>query len=401
MRSFFALFHPSFPPNMNKTATLGLLLVTLAGGAGLGWVASMRYAGGAVSVVAAPAPVSASAPEAVAVETTLVARAPFDRGITAVGSLRSDETVMLRPEVAGLIREINFQEGQPVQKGQVLLRLDDAIPRAELAQASANLALAQSQNNRAASLQAEGFISKQGRDEAASNLKVQQAALALARARLEKTTIVAPFAGVIGLRNVSVGDYVNAGQDLVQLEAINPLKLDFRIPELYLTQVRAGQSLDVSFDALPDVRRAGKVIAISPVVDAGGRSILVRAQVPNDATDDATADATDAATADETDGSAVLRPGMFARVQLLFAREDVLVVPETALAPVGQVQYVYRIVNDRAERVEVAIGQRRDGLVEVQRGLNAGDAVVVAGLQRLSDGARVVVNVQHPALAER
>jgi len=382
---FRAVFicHP-FAPTMNKAATLGLLLVTLVGGAGLGWVASMRYAVPAAAAVAAT-PVSTPAPEVVAVETTLVVHAPFDRGITAVGSLRSDETVMLRPEVAGLIREITFKEGQPVKKGQVLLRLDDAIARAELAQASANLALAQSQNNRAASLQAEGFISKQGRDEAASNLKVQQAAVALARARLDKTTITAPFSGVIGLRNVSVGDYVNAGQDLVQLEAINPLKLDFRIPELYLTQVRAGQTLDVRFDALPRAARMGEVIAISPVVDAGGRSILVRAQAPNE------------------DG--LLRPGMFARVQLLFAREDVLVVPETALVPAGQVQYVYRVVGDqteaRAERVEVAIGQRRDGLVEVQRGLSAGDAVVVAGLQRLSDGARVVINVQHPALAQR
>jgi len=359
---------------MNKTATLGLLLVALVGGAGVGWLASMRYGGGAVE---AATPVLVAAPEAVAVETARVLRVPLARGMTAVGSLRSDETVMLRPEVAGIIREIHFREGEPVKKGQVLLRLDDAIARAELAQASANLALAQSQNNRAASLQAEGFISKQGRDDAASNLKVQQAALTLARARLDKTRIVAPFSGVMGLRNVSVGDYVNAGQDLVQLEAINPLKLDFRISESYLTRVHAGQTLDVRFDALPEVARAGKVIAISPVVDAGGRSILLRAQVPND------------------DG--VLRPGLFARVQLLFAREEVLMVPETALAPAGQVQYVYRVVDDRAERVEVAIGERRDGQVEIPRGVQEGDVVVVAGLQRVSDGARVQVNAQHPA----
>jgi len=373
-------------PNMNKTATLGLLLIVLAGGAGLGWVAASRYvvsadtdANVAVAATATPAP----APETVAVETTLVAHAPLARGITAVGSLRSDETVMLRPEVAGLIREIGFGEGQPVKKGQVLLRLDDAIARAELAQASANLALAQSQHSRAASLQAEGFISKQAQDDAASNLKVQQAAVALARARLEKTRIVAPFAGVMGLRNVSVGDYVNAGQDLVQLEAINPLKLDFRISETYLTQVRVGQTLDVRFDALPSVARTGRVIAVSPVVDAGGRSILVRAQVPNNPTDDPTGD------------GGQLRPGLFARVQLLFAQEDALVVPETALAPAGQVQYVYRVNNDRAERVEVTIGERRDGRVEIRHGVQAGDAVVVAGLQRLSDGARVLVAAQH------
>jgi len=372
---------------MKKTATLGLLLITLAGGAGLGWYASWQSWQYAAPTTAAQAPPATASvvltPAPVAVETMPVARRPVARGITAVGSLRSDETVVLRPEVAGLIREIRFQEGQPVTQGQVLVRLDDAIARAELAQASANLALAQSQNRRAASLQAEGFISQQGRDEATNNLKVQQAAVALARARLDKTVIVAPFAGVIGLRNVSVGDYVNAGQDLVQLEAINPLKVDFRVPEMYLTQVRAGQALEVRFDALPEIQRAGVVVAISPVVDAGARSLSVRAQVPND------------------DG--LLRPGLFARVQLLFAREEVLVVPEAALAPAGQVQYVYRVVNSaggepragqQAERVAVVIGQRRDGVVEIREGLQEGDMVVVAGLQRLSDGAPVVV---HPA----
>jgi len=202
---------------------------------------------------------------------------------------------------------------------------------------------------------------------------------------------VAPFSGVMGLRNVSVGDYVNAGQDLVQLEAINPLKLDFRISETYLTQVQVGQTLDVRFDALPDVARTGRVIAVSPVVDAGGRSILVRAQVPNNPTDDPTDD--------PTGDNGQLRPGLFARVQLLFAQEDALVVPETALAPAGQVQYVYRVVNKdgqaHAERVEVTIGERRDGRVEIRHGVAAGDAVVVAGLQRLSDGARVKVAAQH------
>ena len=195
---------------MNKIATLSLVIVALLGGAGIGWYASKSS--GAGDEAAAPV-VAAPAAKVVPVETVTVAQVPFDRGITAVGSLISDETVILRPEVAGLIRNINFQEGQPVEKGQVLLQLDDAIARAELAQASANLSLAQSQNNRAASLQAEGFISKQARDEAGSTLKVQQAAVALARAKLEKTVLTAPFSGVIGLRNVSVGDYVNVGQD--------------------------------------------------------------------------------------------------------------------------------------------------------------------------------------------
>jgi len=349
---------------MSKLSRPMLLVLALAGGAAAGWYAA-RHDMGAALGGAAPSELAGAGPvNAVAVEAGVVTRVPFDRGIAAVGSLLSDETVMLRPEISGRIREIPFHEGQPVQQGQVLLRLDDQIARAELLQASANLSLAQSQNARAANLQAEGFISKQARDEAASKLKIEQAAVSLARARLDKTRIVAPFAGVIGLRNVSVGDYVNAGQDLVQMASIDPLKLDFRIPEQYLTRVRVGQLLDVRFDALPGELRVGEVYAISPLIDAGGRSILVRARVGND------------------DG--VLRPGMFARVRLLFAREDVLAVPETALTPAGQVQYVYRLRDGHAWRVDVQIGERRGGMVEVQHGLEEGDRVVVAGLQRLA-----------------
>jgi len=356
---------------MNKTS-VAWAFAALAGGVAAGWYGAQHVEVATLGGAPVAIPAATPAASAVAVETKTVVRVAFDRGITAVGSLLSDETVVLRPELAGLIREINFREGQPVAQGQVLLRLDDQIVRAELAQARANLALAQSQSARATRLQAEGFISKQAGDEARSKLAVEQAAVALARARLDKTVIVAPFAGVIGLRNVSVGDYVNAGQDLVQMEAVNPLKVDFRIPEQYLAQVQVGQTLDVGFDALPDALRVGEVYAISPVIDAGGRSLLVRAKVAND------------------DG--VLRPGMFARVQLLFSRDKVLVVPEAALAPTGQVQYVYRVVEGRARRVEVLIGARRDGWVEVRSGLEEGDHVVVAGLQRLVDGAAVIID---------
>jgi len=367
---------------MNKIAMLAAAAAALVAGVALGWYLPRQPAGPqptvqaparpAQGLAAQAAPVPAKA--AVPVETAAVQSTPFTRGITAVGSLRSDETVMLRPEVAGRLREINFKEGAPVQKGQVLFRLDDAIPRAELEQARANLALAQSQYRRANSLQAEGFISQQARDESASALRVQQAAVTLAQARLDKTMILAPFDGIIGLRNVSVGDYVEEGQDLVSLEAVDPLKVDFRVPELYLTKVRVGLSLQVRFDALPGDTRPGSVYAISPLVDAGGRSLLLRAQVGND--------------------DMVLRPGMFARVQLMFAEDSVLVVPESALAPSAQAQYVYKVVDGMARRVEVTIGERRNGRVEILTGLAEGEQVVVAGLQRLTDGAPVAARAR-------
>ncbi|WP_459616912.1 efflux RND transporter periplasmic adaptor subunit [Bordetella sp. 2513F-2] len=355
---------------MNKVVLLVAVAAGVAAGAALGFYLPHRMpAGGtapAAAAPAAPAPVAA-----VRVVTTRVETVPFPRGISAVGSLRSDESVMLRPEVSGRISEIAFREGQPVARGQVLVRLDDSVPRAELEQARANLALAETHYRRAVDLQGRGFVSQQARDEAASQLKVQRAAAALAQARLDKMTLRAPFAGVVGLRNVSVGDYVSEGQDLAPLEAIDPLKADFRVPEMYLGKLAVGQKLTLRLDALPGETRTGEVYAVSPLVDAAGRSVLLRATVAN------------------ADGA--LRPGMFARVQLFFSMEQALVVPEAALAPSGQAQYVFRVQDGVARRIEVTVGERRDGRVELLTGVQAGDELVVAGLQRLTDGAPVVV----------
>ena len=314
----------------------------------------------------APAPVSAPV-----VQVAPVRSMAISRQVSAVGSLRSQDSVILRPEITGRIAEINIDEGGQVAKGQVVIRLDDTVARAQLQQAEANLSLAASQNRRAAELTKQGFISKQARDEALSQLRVQQAAVALAKAQLEKTAILAPFDGMIGLRNVSVGDYVSPGTDLVPIDSIDPLQVDFRIPEQYLSQVQPGLSLTLSFDALPGVTRQGRVGAISPQVDVGGRSILLRANVPNQ------------------DGT--LRPGMFARVQLQFSDDTGLVVPEAAIFSSGDEQYVYKLDGERVQRIAVKIIQRREGQVEVSGPLAETDQVVVAGLQKISDGAAVRV----------
>ncbi len=308
-------------------------------------------------------------PAGTQVEVASVASVALPRTVSAVGSLRSKDAVMLRPEITGRIAEINFDEGGKIKKDQVVVRLDDSVAKAQLQQAQANLSLASSQHRRAAELSKQGFISKQARDEAASQLQVQQAAVALARAQLEKTAILAPFDGMIGLRNVSVGAYVSPGSDLVPIESIDPLQVDFRIPEHYLGQVHVGLKLALRFDALPGQTREGEVGAISPLVDVGGRSILLRANVPN------------------KDGD--LRPGMFSRVQLQFSDDHTLVVPETAVVPSTEGQFVYRVEDGRAMRVPVDVGQRRGGQVEITRGLAEGEHVVVAGSQKITDGAAV------------
>jgi membrane fusion protein (multidrug efflux system) len=333
-----------------------------AGGTGAPGQASKGGPGGGPGGQGAPA----------AVEVARVATASLPQIITAVGSLRSDESVTLRPEVAGRISAIHFQEGQRVAKGAPLVRLDAAVTDAELQQARANLVLAKSKFDRAVDLARQNFISGQAKDEAENNYKVAQAAVALVEAKLAKTEIKAPFAGIIGLRVVSVGDYVKEGADLVNLEAIDPLKVDFRVPETFLRQVQVGQSVEVALDALPGKSYDGKVLALNPLVDAAGRAIVIRAQVKNQ--------------------DAALRPGMFARVRLITrAEREALMLPEEALVPQGTEQFVFRIVDGKATRVKVETGQRRDGKVEVVSGVDKGDVIVTAGQLRLRDGAPVRV----------
>jgi len=357
-------------------ALLGALVacaVTAAAGAGY-WYGAVKAPAKAAQT-AAPKPArgpggTGAQQEAVAVEATRVSAIKLPETITAVGSLRSDESVTLRPEVAGRLTEILFDEGRPVAKGELLVRLDPSINLAEVRQARANLTLAKAKHERSVDLAGRNFISGQAKDEARNNLEIAASALALAEARLRKTELKAPFSGIIGLRAVSVGDYVREGQDLVNLQAIVPLKVDFRVPETFLKQVRVGQAVEVTLDALPGKTYQGKVFALDPLVDAAGRAIVIRAQVRNQDTS--------------------MRPGMFARVTLITRQDrDALVLPEEALVPQGSEQYVFRIDSSKAVRVKVDTGQRRDGKVEILSGLKKDDLVVTAGQQKLREGTLV------------
>ncbi len=311
-------------------------------------------------------------PPPTTVEVAKVLRKALPQSITAVGSLRSDETVILRPEVSGRIAEILFQEGQAVTKGAPLVRLDSSVQRAELEQARATLALNKTKYDRAIDLQKTGFISSQSRDEADNNYKVARANTDVAEAKMAKLELKAPFSGLIGLRSASVGDYVREGQEIVNLEAVSTLKADFRVPENFLGQVKSGQSLQIILDAFPNQTFAGKISAINPQLDQAGRAILIRASVANP--------------------NAKLRPGMFARVRLLLsANADALVVPEQTLIPQGDEQYLFKVVDGRAARVKVEIGQRADTNVEIVRGLTANDVVITAGQLKVRDGGAVKI----------
>lgn len=351
----------------NLTAALSLAGIVALGG--YAWYANRAPASGSPT----PAAMAPAAAPAVAVETAAVEAVSMPDVVTAVGTLRSSESVMLRPEVAGRISAIRFDEGGRVARGEVLVELDAAVQRAELQQARAALSLAEADYRRSEDLFQRKFTSQSARDEAASRREVARAAVALAEARLARMTIRAPFGGLVGIRNVSVGDYVKDGADLANLENVSVLKVDFRLPERYLQRVRRGQTLELASDALPGERLAATVAAIDPLVDAEGRSVIVRARLDNP--------------------SARLRPGLFVRVSLILAeRDSVPAVPEEALVPApGDVQYVFRVVDGTAKRVEVRTGARRDALVEIVEGLAPGDVVVTAGQLKLRDGAKVTV----------
>lgn len=320
-----------------------------------------RAGGGAGGVAGGPAPV----------EVGRVAAQALVDDVSAVGSLRSRQGVMLRPEVSGRIAKVAFENGQRVRRGALLVQLDDTLQRAQLQQAEAQASIARTNLQRSRELLAQSFVSQSAVDQNAAALEVAEAQVALAKAQLMRMQVSAPFDATAGIRLVNVGDYVKDGADLVNVEDMSSMAVDFRLPERYLPRVRAGQPVEVAVDALPDQLFKGRVEAVDSQVDANGRSLLVRAQVDNP--------------------GAVLRPGMFARPRLVFSvRDAALVIPEEALTPLGAKQFVFKVVDGASgkvsQRLEIKTGLRLPGKVEVLGGLAAGDLVVTAGQARLMRG---------------
>jgi len=421
----------------------------------------------------APAPGGAaggppSGPRAMGVEVAQVVKISIRDDAQTVGTLRSRQNVMLRPEVAGRVLSLGFTDGNRVRAGQLLVQLDDTLQRAEVQQSLAQVSIASANHKRNQDLVAQNFVAQRVLDESGASLQVAQAQLALSCARLDRMRIVAPFSGTVGIRNVNVGDYVKDGADLINLEDIGTLYVDFRLPERNQGKVVAGQVVELDIDAMPGRMFKAKVEAVDPLIDANGRSIGVRAVMANTAGEPvmrpgapkggpapgapaagapaaapkpmppagaraaAPAPASAAApavapvaaplpsgcppnalTSRVSDLPAAapagpLRPGMFARVTAVFAfKPEALAVPEEAIVPQGGRQFVFKLVEPASmekldplppdtkwvsKRVEVSLGIRRPGQVEVLTGLAEGDTVVVAGQQRLQkDGTAVRV----------
>lgn len=342
-----------------------LFVLIIAAGAGAGywaWFAAPAANGSTAAKEDVAVPVEAAA---VRIDTVL-------RQIRAVGTLRSNESVLIASEVSGRILEIAGAEGQEVPRGRVILRLDPAIYEAELKQAEAALALSLRNHKRATDLKASGAGTGRALDEAIANLRNDEAAVALAQARLAKTQIAAPFSGVLGLRRMSVGAYVNPGDMIVNLEQIDPLKVDFRIPENALASAKVGQPLFVTVDALPGESFEGSVYAVDPQVDETARNIVLRATLPNP--------------------QGRLRPGLFARVSLIIERhENAILVPERSLVPMAEDQFVFRIIGGKAAITKVVLGERVGNEVEILEGLKPADIVVTDGVLKIRDGTAVTI----------
>lgn len=333
------------------------------------------------------------------VEVGKVERITLQDDAQSVGSLRSRQSVMVRPEVAGRVRQLNFADGARVRKGQLLVQLDDTLQRAEVRQAQAQVSIAQANYKRNQELVAQNFVAQRVLDESAANLQVAQAQQALADARLARMAILAPFDGTVGLRIVNLGDYVKDGADLVNLEDTSSMLVDFRLPERYERKLKARQEVELALDAFPGRSFSARVVAIDPLLDANGRSVGIRAELPNAV------------------GHNALRPGMFARVTAIFGvNTAALVVPEEAIVPQGGKQFVVKVVPPAevpsasklpadtqwvSLRQEVKLGVRRLGKVEILEGLTEGQTVVVAGQQRLQrDGTPLrIVELGRPVAA--
>jgi len=291
------------------------------------------------------------------------------RELTALGTSRANEAVEVTSKASNLVTAVRFRDGQRVLRGQVLVELDSAQVRADLAAAQAALTESRSQFDRSRELLPTQALSKSQFDQIEATLKANEARVAAARARLEDTVIRAPFSGRVGLRRISVGSLISPGTVITTLDDSSLIKVDFAVPEVNLSQLREGLSLTATSTAYPGRRFSGRVTSVDSRVDPVSRSVLVRAEVPNP--------------------ESLLKPGMFLNVEIVRDQRNALVVPEEALVPEQDRQYVFVVDGGKAQRREVRIGARRPGSVEILSGLERGERVIVEGTVKVREGGAV------------
>lgn len=299
--------------------------------------------------------------------------------ITLVGQLDSESSVEVRPEIDGMVESIDFLEGQSVKKGDVLFSLRDAEQRAHVREAKARAKLAEEIFRRINELKAKEVSAQAEYDKASAELEVARAEAQLREVELEKTRVRAPFDGVVGARLVSPGERVRRSTRLVRIDAVDRLQLVFAVPEIGVPFVHTGMPVKISVKPFPEIRFDGEVFFVSPTLDASTRRLTLKAWVPNP--------------------GRKLQPGLFANLEVELAeRPNALVVPDSAILVDQTGSFVWRIGEDgKAMRAPIEIGLRKAARVEIASGLEAGDRIVSAGTQKVTEGAAVVIAGKAPA----
>src|SRR5438093_1475175 len=323
-------------------------------------------------------------PMGLPVEVAVAATDTVRDEIAATGQIEAVQSIDLRAEVEGRIVEFLVREGQEVDKDTPLFKVDDAQLKAQVAQLEAQRDLAQQALARAKDLAQQNASSAADLEKAEAEARSAQAQYDLQRIRLDRTTVRAPFAGVVGQRYVSVGDYVTTSTKLASLHTVNPQRAAFQVPERFARDLKPGQQVSFRVAAIAGRDFTGEVDFVDPVVQLPGRTILVKARVPNPAR--------------------LLQPGMFIEAHLVTGvRPKAIVIPEEAVVPAEGANAVWVVVQGRATRRQVELGVRTPGFVEVTSGLEVGTQVVVGGLELLAPGAPVMAKVverKRPAAAD-
>ena len=313
----------------------------------------------------------------IAVEVAPVKVGDFEQFITAVGTLRSNHNIIVKPEIEGKLKALHAKSGQKVKKGDKLISIDDAIYKAQAKEAQAKLVQMQSEYKRAQGLFARKAMSAQKKEEAHAHLLSAEAGVEAAQSKLAKTTLVAPFDGMLGIVDMSLGHYLKPGDDLFTLDDIDPMKVDFRVGEVVLNKLRIGDQVSIEVDGFPENTYLAKIEAIDTNVDPLGHSLRIQAKFDN------------------VDGD--LRPGLFAKVKLRTeVHQNAIMVPESAVESRGKQEYVYVVEKGVAKMVGIRTGIRNGESVQIKRGLKPGDQVIFAGQMKVQANYPVFIIPSKP-----
>ncbi|MBA6415668.1 efflux RND transporter periplasmic adaptor subunit [Colwellia sp. 6M3] len=305
----------------------------------------------------------------VSVKTTKIALAEFKDAVEAVGTSRANEQVYITSKYSDVVEEVLFQDGEAVKKGEVLIRLNSREEAAKVKELQANLAESVSQLNRFQDLYKQKATSQSLVDQQEAQTKAISAQLLSAQIKLAELTIKAPFSGVLGFREISLGALINVGDVITSLDDLSIIKVDFSIPERYLTTVSIGQRIEATNTAYNEDVFIGEITSIDSRVDSMTRTLKVRAKIPN--------------------SDRKLRAGMLLNLQVVRKVEQVLQIPESAVIPIENDHFVFVIESDKAVKKQLEIGRRYHGFIEVISGLDMGAVVVIEGALKLRDGVAV------------